>query len=155
MHPAYRAILQLYPAEHRVIFAPEMMQTFEQAAADWRKRGSAAYLCFAACELTGLLRGLFREWISKWTAPDSYISSRCLLGQESNLPTEVVEIEKRIQRLIGCMEFAIANHDFPKARLYSDEERIVREQLHRVMSEYKLNESPAPPAEQKKSNGYA
>jgi hypothetical protein len=53
------------------------------------------------------------------------------------------------------MEFAIANHDFPKARLYSDEERIVRAQLHRVMREYKLNEPAAPPAQQKKSNGYA
>jgi hypothetical protein len=155
MRQAYRAILRLYPAEHRSMFAPEMMETFDEAAADWRKRGSAAYICFSACELTGLLSGLITEWISKWTARDSYITSRCLSKQESNQPTEIVEIEKRLQRLIGCMEFAIANHDFPKARLYSDEERIVRAQLHRVMREYKLNEPAAPPAQQKKSNGYA
>src|SRR5438067_2598291 len=153
MRQAYRAILRLYPAQHRAIFAQEIMETFDQAALDWRKRGSAAYICFAVCELTGLLSGLITEWISKWTAHGGYITSRCRSQQESNLPAEVVEIEKRLQRLIGFLEFAIANHDFPKARLYSDEERIVREQLLRVTSEYKLNEPPAPPGQQKKSNG--
>ncbi len=65
MRRAYQAILLLYPAEHRATFAPEMMETFDEAAVEWRKRGSAAYFCFAARELTGLLTGLFREWISK------------------------------------------------------------------------------------------
>ena len=152
MRQAYRAILRLYPAEHRAIFAEEMLQTFGQAALDWRNQGFPAFMCFAAWELTGLLSGVFMEWISKWTAQDGYMNSPCLSQQESNLPAEVVDIEKRLKLLINRMEFAIAHHDFPRARLYSDEERIVRAQLNQVVSEYKLNEPPAPPADQRKSN---
>jgi hypothetical protein len=148
-------ILQLYPAEHRALFASEMLEAFEHAAMDWRKRGSGACVYFAARELLGLLSGLFKERFAKWKGGNCYVSSRCLSRKEPNLPTEVVEIERRLQRLIGCMEFAIAHHDFPKARRYCDEERVVREQLHRVLNEYKLKEPIGAPVGQKTSNGYA
>ena len=134
------AILRLYPAEHRSIFAQEMMETFEQAALDWRKRGLAAFLYFAVWELTGLVSGLYTEWIAKCTAPAGYLASQTRVWPASNVPAEVAHAQKRVQHLIGCMEFAIAHHDFPKARLYSDQERVAREQLHRLLSDYKLDE---------------
>jgi ATP-dependent Clp protease ATP-binding subunit ClpC len=52
---------------------------------------------------------------------------------------EIAEIRKRI-RLVGKrMENAIANHEFDKARLYSDEERKERQNLERVRQETKQN----------------
>ena len=139
MRDAYQAILQLYPAEYRAIFAPEMLQTFQEAAIERRGRGRAAFLRFAVRELTGLLGGLSREWRAKWTAQDGYMSSHSPFGLGAELPTDMFEIQRRLRRVIGCMEFAIANHDFPKARLYCEEERVTREHLERLKREYDVN----------------
>ena len=48
--------------------------------------------------------------------------SRVKLRQTA-LPDEVMEIQKRIKFIVHRMENAIANHEFEKARHYSDEER--------------------------------
>ena len=134
MGPVYRAILRLYPANYRAVFAQEMMETFEQAALDSLKRGFATTVCFATRELMGLLRHLFGEWVAKWAAGDRYMNARCVAERETNLPTEVMEMQRGLRRVIGRMEFAIAHHDFPAARRYSDEERTMREQLRRLVS---------------------
>jgi ATP-dependent Clp protease ATP-binding subunit ClpC len=44
-------------------------------------------------------------------------------------PAEIADAEERITSLIHRMENAIANHEFEKARYYSDEERKERENL--------------------------
>ncbi len=48
--------------------------------------------------------------------------------------SEMAEVQKRIRFIVQRMENAIANHEFEKARFYSDEERKEREKL-RVLSE--------------------
>jgi ATP-dependent Clp protease ATP-binding subunit ClpC len=48
----------------------------------------------------------------------SYVRS-----QSSALPDEVVDLRKKIRSIIKRMEDAIANHEFEKARLFSDQER--------------------------------
>jgi ATP-dependent Clp protease ATP-binding subunit ClpC len=57
--------------------------------------------------------------------------------RQSSLPEEVTEIQKHIKFITHRMETAIANHEFEKARFYSDEERKEREKL-RLLKE-KLN----------------
>src|SRR5262249_39770855 len=46
-------------------------------------------------------------------------------------PAEKLEqIQRRIDFIVQRMELAIANHEFEKARFYSDEERKERQNLH-------------------------
>jgi ATP-dependent Clp protease ATP-binding subunit ClpC len=55
-----------------------------------------------------------------------------LLTSEISLPTDAAEMHRRLKRLIHGMQFAIANHNFPMARRYSNAERILREQLRKI-----------------------
>jgi len=43
--------------------------------------------------------------------------------RQTSLPEELTEVQKRIKFIVHRMENAIANHEFEKARFYSDEER--------------------------------
>jgi ATP-dependent Clp protease ATP-binding subunit ClpC len=61
------------------------------------------------------------------------------------LPEEIVELQMRIKFIVHRMEGAIANHEFEKARFYSDEELKEREHLRLLREKYKLDEtSPIP-----------
>jgi hypothetical protein len=128
MRRLYQFILQFYPAEYRAAFAAEMLATFDGAAAGFRHRGR--WLRFAARELLGLVAGLPAEWTAKRTHGQQYLAPH-----QSTLPDEIVDIQKQIQELIRGMEFAIAHHDFPNARRYSDEERIARSRLNGLIRE--------------------
>src|SRR6476620_2250084 len=57
------------------------------------------------------------------------------------LPEELTEVQKRIKFIVHRMENAIANHEFEKARFYSDEERKERENLRALREKYHLDES--------------
>src|SRR5664280_267950 len=50
--------------------------------------------------------------------------------RHTSLPEDVTEVEKRIKFIVHRMENAISNHEFEKARFYSDEERTEREKYH-------------------------
>jgi ATP-dependent Clp protease ATP-binding subunit ClpC len=63
--------------------------------------------------------------------------------QQSSLPEEVVEVQKRIRFIVQRMEAAIANHEFVKARFYSQEERKERDNLKQLREKYKLDNNPA------------
>jgi hypothetical protein len=65
MRATFRLILRLYPADHRANFALEMMRTFEQGAAEYRK---------GQCDRSGLVRGLVDEWISKLIGGNCYLA---------------------------------------------------------------------------------
>ena len=57
------------------------------------------------------------------------------------LSEDVVEVQKRIRFIVHRMENAIVNHEFEKARFYSDEERKERENLRALREKYHLDES--------------
>jgi len=57
------------------------------------------------------------------------------------LPEEVMESQKRIKFIVHRIENAIANHEFEKARFYSDEERKEREHLRVLREGYHLDEA--------------
>src|ERR1700704_4028180 len=63
--------------------------------------------------------------------------------RKTTLPADITEVQKRIKFIVHRMENAIANHEFEKARFYSDEERKERENLRALREKYHLDESSA------------
>jgi ATP-dependent Clp protease ATP-binding subunit ClpC len=61
--------------------------------------------------------------------------------KQTTLPSDVAEIQKRIKFIVHRMENAIANHEFEKARFYSDEERKERETLRVLREKYNLDDT--------------
>ena len=61
--------------------------------------------------------------------------------RQTTVPPEVAEVQKRIKFIVQRMENAIANHEFEKARFYSDEERREREILRQLREKYNLDDS--------------
>jgi ATP-dependent Clp protease ATP-binding subunit ClpC len=51
------------------------------------------------------------------------------LRQFPAAPAEILEVQKRIKFITNRLESAVTNHEFEKARFYSDEERKERENL--------------------------
>ncbi len=63
--------------------------------------------------------------------------------RQTSLPEEITEVQKRIKFIVHRMDSAIANHEFEKARFYSDEERKERENLRGLREKYHLDDSAA------------
>ena len=61
--------------------------------------------------------------------------------RQTSLPEDITEVQKRIKFIVHRMENAIANHEFEKARFYSDEERKERDNLRTLREKYHLDES--------------
>jgi hypothetical protein len=55
---------------------------------------------------------------------------------------KLAQIQKRIDFIVESMERAIANHEFEKARVFSDEERKERENLRSLREQFNLEEPP-------------
>jgi Clp amino terminal domain, pathogenicity island component len=63
-------------------------------------------------------------------------------GKDTDAAEKLAQIQKRIDSIIQGMEHAIANHEFEKARFYSDEERKERENLRLLREQFNLEEPP-------------
>ena len=61
--------------------------------------------------------------------------------QQTKMSDESAEIHKRIKFIVHRMENAIANHEFEKARFYSDEERKERENLRQLLKRQEIDQS--------------
>jgi ATP-dependent Clp protease ATP-binding subunit ClpC len=61
--------------------------------------------------------------------------------RQAMLPEEVSEVQKRVKFITHRMETAIANHEFEKARFYSEEERKEKEHLRQLREKLKLDDS--------------
>jgi ATP-dependent Clp protease ATP-binding subunit ClpC len=61
--------------------------------------------------------------------------------RQATLPEEVSEVQKRVKFITHRMETAIANHEFEKARFYSEEERKEKENLRVLRERLKLDDS--------------
>jgi hypothetical protein len=55
---------------------------------------------------------------------------------------KLAQIRKRIDFVVEAMERAIANHEFEKARFYSDQERKERENMRLLCEQFNLEEPP-------------
>jgi ATP-dependent Clp protease ATP-binding subunit ClpC len=61
--------------------------------------------------------------------------------RQAMLPEEVSEVQKRVKFITHRMETAIANHEFEKARFYSEEERKEKENLRQLRERLKIDDS--------------
>jgi len=61
--------------------------------------------------------------------------------RQTSLPEEITEVQKRIKFIVHRMDSAIANHEFEKARFYSDEERKERDNLRALREKYHLDDA--------------
>jgi ATP-dependent Clp protease ATP-binding subunit ClpC len=94
-------------------------------------------VCYASCCIRG--RGLPGK------AVDVIDEAAAGVGQNHRtLPQEVADLQKRIKFVVHRMQGAIANHEFEKARFYSDEDHKERENLRLLREKYKLNETAVP-----------
>src|SRR6266851_2086678 len=60
--------------------------------------------------------------------------------RQTTPPAGLADIQKRIKFIVHRMENAAANHEFEKARLYSDEERKERENMRQLREKYNLDD---------------
>ncbi len=58
-------------------------------------------------------------------------------------PAEIAEVQKRIEFIMRRFDSAIANHEFEKARFYSDEEKKERENLRVLREKYAIEDAPS------------
>src|SRR5277367_6044743 len=61
--------------------------------------------------------------------------------RQATVTEEVGEVQKRVKFITHRMETAIANHEFDKARFYSEEERKEKENLRGLRDRYKLDDA--------------
>ncbi|MSO18923.1 MAG: ATP-dependent Clp protease ATP-binding subunit [Acidobacteria bacterium] len=61
--------------------------------------------------------------------------------RQTCVPEEISDIQKRIKFIVHRMENAIAQHEFEKARFYSDEERKERENLRELREKFHLDDT--------------
>ncbi len=62
--------------------------------------------------------------------------------QVSDEPEEIIEVRKRLSSIEQRLASSIANHEFEKARFYSDEERKEQNNLLRLREKHGLNDFP-------------
>lgn len=60
--------------------------------------------------------------------------------ESGSLPEDVVQLQSRIRLIASQLNKAFANHDFEKARTYSDEERKERHKLYLLCQQHHLLE---------------
>jgi ATP-dependent Clp protease ATP-binding subunit ClpC len=101
--------------------------TYSDEALECAARGSSRYLP------EGMLPGKAFELLDA-------VGARVKLRQAS-LPEEIVEVLKRIKFIVHRMAGAIANHEFEKARFYSEEERKEKENLRLLRDKHHLDDS--------------
>ena len=96
--------------------------------------------CLAAELLNerGVLLVSTREELTRSPHDDS--ATEKFVRERSPLPEDVVELRTRIRSIVSRMEAAIANHDFTKARLCSDEERTERDKLRLLYQQHGLSD---------------
>jgi DNA-binding PadR family transcriptional regulator len=70
--------------------------------------------------------------LTKAAATRLRFAPACPRGSQGCPQDGIVEAEQRIAIIIGQMVHAIANHNFPKARFYSERERDEREHLRHL-----------------------
>lgn len=115
------ALLRLYPAKFQAVFAAEILQTLQQSHGN-RPR-----------EVAGLAVGALREHWAAIRRPSAYLG--CSNDFDATLGNAATagDLQALIRRSIQAMEFAIAHHDFPGARLHCQQERLARQRLAQML----------------------
>ena len=101
----------------------------------------------AECEARGGIYSVKQERVANRTAQFAIYAvdqpKEYKKGQNVPPAEKLAQIQRRIDYIVEEMERAIANHEFEKARSYSDEERKERENLRVLREQFNL-EGPPP-----------
>jgi hypothetical protein len=137
MKRAYDVLLRLYPREHRDQFAEEMTRVFEEASAERRALGWAWYVRFLLWEMSGLIAGAAGAWVSqnRKGSPEISIAS----APQNALPQDLLKAQQRVELTTAAMVRAIANRQFERARVHSDQEHQAREKLRLLREKYGID----------------
>jgi hypothetical protein len=128
-------LLRLYPQEHRKLFGEEMAAVLQQTAEDRRTQGWWAFTRFVIWEIAGFMAGAAAVWAAQFAG-----QPRVQPEAEPTGLSDIRETERKIQISIDCMVHAIANHEFTKARFYSNLEREARARLQSLRDRYGTSE---------------
>jgi hypothetical protein len=140
---AYGFLLRLYPKDHQRVFAAEMAEVFEESAREHRAQGWLAFTGFILLEVAGLIKWSAAQWISNLTRRNDHTEILAIVGDaSSNLPDEIIQTQQRIQHNLRRMEYAIAHHQFERARFFSVADQKERAHLCRLWESYGLEGEP-------------
>lgn len=127
----FRALLWLYPSEFRQDFSQEMISVFEQRAGErFADRGAASF-AFLLTEFFAIVKGANIMWFS------NILPTRHEQSESGATTTHILSAEEATKlrnQAIEKMVAAIADHDFVKARRYSDEEARLKHVLEELQS---------------------
>jgi len=132
MRRAYRFCLLLYPRQHRDQFAEEMLSVFEEAFDERRAQGWSWSVRFAFAELAGLIAGAAGARFDRSPGPEA--------PRVSRLPHELIEAQQRVDLKVAGMVHAIANQQFERARVLSNQERQARVTLRVLREKYGMSD---------------
>ena len=138
---AYGLLLCLYPAKYRRAFAGEMTAVFEQSAREHLSLGWAAFARFLILEAAGLVKGSITQWLYALSRPQQDAGDLAPVV-DSSLPPEIVQAQQRIRNNLRGMEYAIAHHQFERARFFSAADQKERENLRSLWLSYGLPGEP-------------
>ena len=127
----FRALLWLYPSEFRQQFSQEMISVFEQRAGERFADRGAVPFAFLLTEFFAIVKGANIMWFSK-ILPFRHEQSEPGATTTHILTAE--EATKLRNQAIEKMVAAIADHDFVKARRYSDEEARLKHVLEELQT---------------------
>jgi len=96
---------------------------------------AAAYRLLQKMRPPGVSRDSFYKIIDLVDESGMRMSSH-----QSALPDEVIESRERVLIILSRLVDAIFNHEFEKARFYSDQESMERENLRLLWEKYKIDE---------------
>ncbi len=132
--------MRLYPKNHRAVFEKEMTAVFEEAAQEHRKRGWFHFIRFVLAEMAGAVTGSCTQWIKALRSEEQSQKPALAEATDAGLPPEIAQAEQRLQANLRRMEYAIAHHQFTRARFFSEAERREREQLRQLREKHGLAE---------------
>lgn len=131
------------PVEVREFSEPEALQVLEAAREHYEKFHRVTYTDEAL--RSAVL--LSRCYVLNRFLPDKALDLIDEAGTYLNLhqappPLEIRDCQSRLRVATNRMENAVSNHEFEKARFYSDEVRKEQENLRSIAEKYKANVAP-------------
>jgi hypothetical protein len=120
--------------------ATRSQQAAEQATGHRREWGKALYELLQALEQSGNISVVAGPTMKNHSPDFAIYANAKEVGStpQASVPDEVRDLQLRLKSIIRGMEHSIANHEFEKARLYSNEERTVRELLRQLCEKHNL-----------------
>ncbi len=114
----------------------EVLQVLQSQKAEYEKYHSVSYTDEALQCAARYASGYPANAIDVMDAAGTIVKLR-----QAHPPEEMHEVQKRIRFIVHRMEAAIANHEFEKARFYSEEERKERENREALRAKHRLDET--------------